>query len=497
MRVFLVFKGQLSHCIIITKIKMKRTRSEITLWEAANVHKHTTMLRWWKDIHRLDFQCDGPSTTVSDLETTVPKKMKIDTNTPFMTTFSVGIKPTKLQKAKLNEMLKVSNRAYNYCNWLVNHKDFKPKHFDLIKVVAKTNATDITEDLRMDNNDWYFDNRMTTIKNTSCKNYATMYKATQTSQKKKKVILRDKDIQFLREGSFQVPKLYVRFLKEKDTDNVNIRSRSIAIMTTNFGSKKNIKEKFLKLSKPVTKLPPINHDVRIKKRVNGKFVLQIPCDPTYTRKQIEITQDAMCGIDPGGRSFNTIFDPSNVKCYQVGIENDKAQIKLYQTEIDKAQFYLQKAIKKKHRQAKQDRITHLKRLHLKLKTFVHHIHLMLSSELVANYKHIALGKIPVSQIVKKDRLNHLSKKSNRELLCWSHYQFRQRLLNRAAGTDCNVIIQNESYTSQTCGRCGYRNKNLGSSLTYECPKCNYETHRDVNGARNILLKSLDLFTFQN
>ena len=133
---------------------MKRKRSTITLWDAANVHKHTTMLGWWHDIHRLDFKCDGPSTCVSDLDSIVPKKMKSDT--PFMTTFSVGIKPTKHQRAKLNEMLKVSNRAYNYCNWLVNEKEFKPKHFDLIKVVARTNSNDIPQDLRLTNNDWYF-----------------------------------------------------------------------------------------------------------------------------------------------------------------------------------------------------------------------------------------------------------------------------------------------------------------------------------------------------
>ena len=444
------------------------------------------------------FKCDGPSTTISDLDTNVPKKIKIDTNTPFMTTFSVGIKPTKQQKAKLNEMLKVSNRAYNYCNWLVNQKDFKPKHFDLQKVVAKTNATDIDDDLKMDNNDWYFDNKMSSIKNTSCKNYATMYKSTQTNQKKKKVALKDKDIQFLREGSFQVPKLFVRFLNEKDTDNEQIRSRSISIMAANFSStRRNVKERYLKLSKPVSKLPPINHDVRIKKRVNGKFVLQIPCDPIYTRKQIEETPDAMCGIDPGGRTFNTIYDPSNVKCYQVGIEKDKAKIKMYEQQIDRAQLYLTKAIEKEQLQAKEDRITQLKKLHLKLKTFVHHIHLTLSSELVANYKHVALGKLNVSPIVKKDRPNPLNSKSNRQLLCWRHYQFRQRLLNRAVGTDCNVIIQDEAYTSKTCGRCGNINENLGSSLTYKCSKCQYETHRDVNGARNILLKSLDMFSFSN
>ena len=205
----------------------------------------------------------------------------------------------------------------------------------------------------------------------------------------------------------------------------------------------------------------------------------------------------MCGIDPGGRTFNTIYDPSNVKCYQVGIEKDKAKIKMYEQQIDRAQLYLTKAIEKEQLQAKEDRITQLKKLHLKLKTFVHHIHLTLSSELVANYKHVALGKLNVSSIVKKDRPNPLNSKSNRQLLCWRHYQFRQRLLNRAVGTDCNVIIQDEAYTSKTCGRCGNINENLGSSLTYKCSKCQYETHRDVNGARNILLKSLDMFSFSN
>ena len=78
-----------------------------------------------------------------------------------------------------------------------------------------------------------------------------------------------------------------------------------------------------------------------------------------------------------------------------------------------------------------------------------------------------------------------------------NYQFRERLLNRAVGTDCNVIIHNEAWTSKTCEKCGNRNMKLGSSVTYECSKCQYSTHRDVNEARNILLRSLDLFPFQN
>jgi len=37
------------------------------------------------------------------------------------------------------------------------------------------------------------------------------------------------------------------------------------------------------LSNNVDKIPPIDHYVKIVKRANGQIVLQIPCDPSYTR----------------------------------------------------------------------------------------------------------------------------------------------------------------------------------------------------------------------
>ena len=57
------------------------------------------------------------------------------------------------------------------------------------------------------------------------------------------------------------------------------------------------------------------------------------------------------------------------------------------------------------------------------------------------------------------------------------------------------MIQDESYTSMTCGNCGIRNKQLGGNETFYCEKCNFETHRDINGARNILLKYMNIFPF--
>lgn len=40
-----------------------------------------------------------------------------------------------------------------------------------------------------------------------------------------------------------------------------------------------------------------------------------------------------------------------------------------------------------------------------------------------------------------------------------------------------------------CSHCGNIHKNLGSNDTYRCIKCEMVMDRDVNGARNIYMKS--------
>jgi len=52
------------------------------------------------------------------------------------------------------------------------------------------------------------------------------------------------------------------------------------------------------------------------------------------------------------------------------------------------------------------------------------------------------------------------------------------------------MIVDESYTSKTCTKCGEQNKNLGSSKHFKCSKCGLEIDRDINGARNIYLKTI-------
>ena len=55
----------------------------------------------------------------------------------------------------------------------------------------------------------------------------------------------------------------------------------------------------------------------------------------------------------------------------------------------------------------------------------------------------------------------------------------------------NVFFTDESLTSKACSNCGNMNDKLGKSKTFNCPTCYYEIDRDINGARNILIKTLD------
>ena len=91
------------------------------------------------------------------------------------------------------------------------------------------------------------------------------------------------------------------------------------------------------------------------------------------------------------------------------------------------------------------------------------------------------------------KMSKLKSKVCRKMMTWSHDAFQRRLLDRAQHFGCKVFIVNESFTSKTCGKCGALNESLGSSKVFRCPSCNVTMDRDVNGARNVLLRTLPFF----
>ena len=79
------------------------------------------------------------------------------------------------------------------------------------------------------------------------------------------------------------------------------------------------------------------------------------------------------------------------------------------------------------------------------------------------------------------------------MLTWGHYRFRQRLIGKSLFfPQTKVIVTEEPYTSKTCGACGFVDYGLGSKKVFRCTECKVELDRDVNGARNVLLRYLTL-----
>ncbi|KAE9036885.1 hypothetical protein PR003_g7001 [Phytophthora rubi] len=55
-----------------------------------------------------------------------------------------------------------------------------------------------------------------------------------------------------------------------------------------------------------------------------------------------------------------------------------------------------------------------------------------------------------------------------------------------------MVTCEEEYTSKTCSGCGKLKENLGGSEVYKCVFCGAHMDRDLNGAKNILIKNIEM-----
>jgi transposase len=114
-------------------------------------------------------------------------------------------------------------------------------------------------------------------------------------------------------GTFGIQKLYIKPSLSSP--------RHLRVLYDMFGKTE------LKLGNPLTELPPISHDVTVTKRVNGKWILNIPCAAKFIQRPITYQPTTICGVDPGARTFLTIFDETNKEAYKVGDDAERRILK--------------------------------------------------------------------------------------------------------------------------------------------------------------------------
>ena len=108
--------------------------------------------------------------------------------------------------------------------------------------------------------------------------------------------------------------------------------------------------------------------------------------------------------------------------------------------------------------------------------------------LTHNYKIIFLGDMSAKDIVNRNN-SVLNKFQKIACLRTKYFLFKTRLEFKCKLNNVYFKYIDESYTSKTCSICSNYNKDLGGSKIYCCTKCNNTIDRDINGARNIYIKS--------
>lgn len=228
----------------------------------------------------------------------------------------------------------------------------------------------------------------------------------------------------------------------------------------------------------------INHDCKLILDKLGRFYLCVPIVKKCENQAFldnGNNKEGWCSLDPGIRTFMTLYSPTPNSCYQIG-KNDIGRV--YRLCI-----HLDKLLSKKSTSKVENAAN---RLRQRIHNLVDDVHWKTIHFLKKSFKNIIIPPFEVSNMIKKIN-RKIGKKSVRQMLTWRHYAFRQRLLmSLKEEDDTKVHVLGEEYTSKTCTCCMNINYSLGGAKTYKCKKCKVVLDRDVNGARNIFLKNVFL-----
>lgn len=215
----------------------------------------------------------------------------------------------------------------------------------------------------------------------------------------------------------------------------------------------------------------------LRDRITNKYYLLLPVSITSIKMEDNENQ-GIVSLDVGVRTFQTAYSP---KGEIIDIGKDSY---LHLKKLLKRTDFLAK--KYKENRVRKWKIKRLK-LFQRIRNLVNELHWKTISFLTSNYKTILYPDFRIGGMIKK-KSSVLSRMNKRLLITLSFFKFKTRLLYKAGTLGVRVIIVNESYTSKTCGGCGWQNEQLGKSKMFECKECGLVIDRDYNGARNILLK---------
>ncbi|AKI78943.1 putative transposase [Acanthamoeba polyphaga mimivirus] len=217
-------------------------------------------------------------------------------------------------------------------------------------------------------------------------------------------------------------------------------------------------------------------------RLTGKFFVYKPVLKRLSN--IPKKQFTRCGIDPGVRTFLTLY--SSERTYDVcdsTFYNNK--IKRMWRKIDRINFLLHNRKKRKKRKNDRRLRKSLAKYYRKIRQRIKDLHTKTAKYLVSRYKEIYIGIYDTSKNLSDPRISFYEK---RRIATLNHELFLTRLQQVADRFGSSVYAINEHMTTKTCSKCGRINE-IGSSKVHKCA-CGMYAGRDENAAKNILKKGI-------
>ena len=221
----------------------------------------------------------------------------------------------------------------------------------------------------------------------------------------------------------------------------------------------------------------------IKQEKDGRYYI---CIVIRTVDTILVPEQNICALDPGVRTFQTMFSEDSVG--EFGFDTSNKLYNLYRREDRLKSIITTKKLRSKNKYKFKKRCALLR---TKIKNVVQDLHWKTADYLTKKFQVILLPTFGSKKMANK-KTRKISKVTTRLLLGLSHYDFQQKLLYKAKQRGRNVILCNEHLTTKCCGQCGTLNEKIGSKKIFHCEKCNLVMDRDIHAARNILIRSLTL-----
>lgn len=222
-------------------------------------------------------------------------------------------------------------------------------------------------------------------------------------------------------------------------------------------------------------------DLRLIKEYD-KWYLAIPMvlgNTTLDASDSQRTNDVVA-IDQGIRSFITFFSENG---YFGKIGNEFRRLLSLQYKIDKL---ISKKDLENNKRKKRNLYRNIGRLRLKIKSLVDELHWKCINFLVRNFKVIILPTFETSEMVSKDG-RKINKSVVRAMQSYRFYEFSCRLEHKCKEYGVVLLRSNEAYTSKTNSFNG-EIMNIGSRSSFQYD--GIKVDRDINGARNIMLRAM-------